>query len=245
MWRKFEEKSGGPSKLLLVAQAETLTKIHHKNIVSLIGYCKDGGHMALVYEYMSGGTLEHKLRGALLHLFFKKKRSYSICSSILNFPLKLFFWWTSSGSDDGSTGSLTWKQRLRIALDSAQGHRCLVHSRYRSCNIASCSCGRCLTIDPHVLAGLEYLHKSCTKRLIHRDVKTSNILLNDNLEAKIADFGLLKAFHRDEDTHVSRTRVVGTLGYFAPEYTCFTPPVPSNELFPTPSIPNYKSFQDS
>jgi serine/threonine protein kinase len=89
----------------------------------------------------------------------------------------------------------------------------------RSCNIASCY-GRCLTIDPHVLAGLEYLHKSCTKRLIHRDVKTSNILLNDNLEAKIADFGLLKAFHRDDDTHVSRTRVVGTLGYFAPEYTC-------------------------
>jgi serine/threonine protein kinase len=51
-------------------------------------------------------------------------------------------------------------------------------------------------------------------------VKTSNILLNDNLEAKIADFGLLKAFQRDEDTHVSKTRVVGTDGYFAPEYTC-------------------------
>ena len=49
-------------------------------------------------------------------------------------------------------------------------------------------------------------------------MKTSNILLNANLEAKIADFGLLKAFRRDGDTHVSTDRVVGTHGYLAPEY---------------------------
>nr|CAB3460917.1 unnamed protein product [Digitaria exilis] len=53
---------------------------------------------------------------------------------------------------------------------------------------------------------------------VHRDVKTSNILLNANLEAKIADFGLLKAFRREGDTHVSTDRVVGTHGYLAPEY---------------------------
>ena len=49
-------------------------------------------------------------------------------------------------------------------------------------------------------------------------MKTSNILLNANLEAKIADFGLLKAFRREGDTHVSTDRVVGTHGYLAPEY---------------------------
>ena len=50
----------------------------------------------------------------------------------------------------------------------------------------------------YVDVGLEYLHKGCNPPLIHRDVKTSNILLNANLEAKIADFGLLKAFFLNE-----------------------------------------------
>jgi serine/threonine protein kinase len=66
-------------------------------------------------------------------------------------------------------------------------------------------------------AGLEYLHRGCNPPLIHRDVKTSNILLNANLEAKIADFGLLKAFNSNSDTHMSTARVVGTRGYLAPE----------------------------
>jgi serine/threonine protein kinase len=67
-------------------------------------------------------------------------------------------------------------------------------------------------------AGLEYLHKACSPAFVHRDVKTSNILLNANLEAKVADFGLLKPFKRDGDTHVSTARIVGTHGYLAPEY---------------------------
>jgi serine/threonine protein kinase len=69
-----------------------------------------------------------------------------------------------------------------------------------------------------VHAGLEYLHKGCNPSLIHRDVKAANILLNAKLEAKIADFGLTKAFNRDNDTHVSTNTLVGTLGYVDPEY---------------------------
>ncbi|KAM0843316.1 hypothetical protein ACQ4PT_057792 [Festuca glaucescens] len=133
-----------------LAEAQILAKIHHKNLVSLIGYCKDREYMALVYEYMSEGALHEHLRAR-----------------------------------ENTLRCLTWTQRLRIALESAQG--------------------------------LEYLHKGCCPPLIHRDVKTSNILLNANLEAKIADFGLLKAFNSNYDTHVSTGRVVGTPGYLAPE----------------------------
>ena len=72
-------------------------------------------------------------------------------------------------------------------------------------------------------AGLEYLHKSCQPPLIHRDVKTKNILLSADLEAKIADFGLMKAFADESKTHVT-TMPAGTLGYLDPEYYNTTHP---------------------
>ncbi|EXB24690.1 putative LRR receptor-like serine/threonine-protein kinase [Morus notabilis] len=65
--------------------------------------------------------------------------------------------------------------------------------------------------------GLEYLHHGCKPPVVHRDVKTSNILLGENLDAKIADFGLSKVFANDNDTHVETT-VMGTAGYLDPEY---------------------------
>ncbi|KAJ3678976.1 hypothetical protein LUZ61_021140 [Rhynchospora tenuis] len=118
-------------------EVENLSRVHHKNLVSLIGYCKDRDHIALVYEYMQNGS---------------------------------------------STQSLQWKQRLWIAYESAQG--------------------------------LEYLHKMCSPPLIHRDVKTTNILLTTNLEAKVSDFGLVRDC---SGTHVS-TLVIGTPGYLDPYY---------------------------
>ncbi|CAN6356586.1 unnamed protein product [Urochloa humidicola] len=147
---KMRSKTSSQGDKEFLAEAQHLTRVHHKNLVSLIGYCKDKKHMALVYEYMHGGNLEDRLRG-----------------------------------EASAATPLTWHQRLKIALDSAQG--------------------------------LEYLHKSCQPALIHRDVKTKNILLSADLEAKIADFGLMKAFADEFKTHVT-TLPAGTLGYLDPEY---------------------------
>ncbi|CAA7410062.1 unnamed protein product [Spirodela intermedia] len=81
--------------------------------------------------------------------------------------------------------TLSWRGRLRIALEAAQG--------------------------------LDYLHCGCKPPIVHRDVKPSNILLNENFEVKLADFGLSRAFTNEEATHIS-TLVAGTPGYLDPEY---------------------------
>ncbi|KAK3135030.1 hypothetical protein QOZ80_5BG0413750 [Eleusine coracana subsp. coracana] len=147
-----------------LAEAQVLTRIHHKNLVSMIGYCKDGDYMALVYEYMPEGTLQEHISG-----------------------------------NARNRGLLGWRQRLKIAVESAQG--------------------------------LEYLHKGCNPPLIHRDVKATNILLNAKLEAKIADFGLTKAFNRENDNHISSNTLVGTLGYVDPEYQTTLQPTVKSDVY--------------
>ncbi|CAM0878644.1 unnamed protein product [Alopecurus aequalis] len=128
-------------------EVQILSKVHHKNLVTLQGYCQNKKCLALVYDFMPRGNLKQVLRG-------------------------------------GEDYSLNWEQRLRIAFDAAQG--------------------------------LGYLHELCTPSIVHRDVKTPNILLDKNLVGILSDFGLSRVFN-DAHTHIS-TRAAGTPGYIDPEY---------------------------
>ncbi|KAI4353416.1 hypothetical protein L6164_002368 [Bauhinia variegata] len=68
-----------------------------------------------------------------------------------------------------------------------------------------------------VAEGLLYLHEECEKVVIHRDIKTSNILIDGDMSARLGDFGLARLYNHDQASHT--TSVVGTIGYIAPELT--------------------------
>ncbi|XP_042430872.1 probable LRR receptor-like serine/threonine-protein kinase At1g53440 isoform X2 [Zingiber officinale] len=67
-----------------------------------------------------------------------------------------------------------------------------------------------------IARGLSYFHEESRLKIVHRDIKATNILLDKDLNAKISDFGLAK-LDEEENTHIS-TRIAGTIGYMAPEY---------------------------
>ncbi|KAG8387442.1 hypothetical protein BUALT_Bualt02G0021800 [Buddleja alternifolia] len=88
--------------------------------------------------------------------------------------------------------------------------------RWKSLNLEPLSWTRRLNIALDVARGVEYLHSLAHRSFIHRDLKSANILLDDDFRAKVSDFGLVK-LAPDRDRSVA-TRLAGTFGYLAPEY---------------------------
>ncbi|KAJ9145923.1 hypothetical protein P3X46_028250 [Hevea brasiliensis] len=142
--RRQEEKDNA-----FINELETLSRLHHKNLVRLLGFCEDCNERVLVYEYLSNGTLHNHLH------------------KLQNSPL------------------MSWPKRIKVALDAARG--------------------------------IEYLHEYAVPPIIHRDIKSSNILLDSSWTAKVSDFGLSLTGPEDEESHLSLS-AAGTVGYMDPEY---------------------------
>lgn len=127
-------------------EVSLLGRLHHRNLVNLIGYCVDKGQHMLIYEFMSNGSLANLLYG------------------------------------EGQGQVLSWEERLQISLDISHG--------------------------------IEYLHEGAVPPVIHRDLKSANILLDHSLRAKVADFGLSK----EEVFDGRNSGLKGTYGYMDPAY---------------------------
>ncbi|XP_057832260.2 L-type lectin-domain containing receptor kinase IX.1-like [Cryptomeria japonica] len=130
-----------------ISEISIVSRVRHRNLVQLLGWCHEKGELLLVYEYMSNGSLDK-------HLFSK-----------------------------GASPPLQWSHRYRIALEIA--------------------------------CGLLYLHEEWDQCIVHRDIKSSNVMLDGNFNAKLGDFGLARML---EHNRLSQTTIAaGTFGYLAPE----------------------------
>ncbi|XP_042486333.1 L-type lectin-domain containing receptor kinase IV.2-like [Macadamia integrifolia] len=147
-----------------IAEIISIGKLQHRNIVTLLGYCRRKGELLLVYEFMPNGSLD-----------------------------KFLFHHQSTA---GKT-KLSWNQRFQIIK-----------------NVAS---------------ALLYLHEEWEQVVVHRDIKSSNVMLDRELNGRLGDFGLAKLYDHGGDPKT--THVVGTFGYLAPEFAKTGKANPSVDVF--------------
>ncbi|KAF5446719.1 hypothetical protein F2P56_032322 [Juglans regia] len=148
--KKFQEK-----EIAFDSELALLSRLHHKHLVGLVGFCEEKNERLLVYEHMSNGSLRDHLHD---------EKNVENTSSILN----------------------SWKMRIKIALDAARG--------------------------------IDYLHNYAVPPIIHRDIKSSNILLDANWTARVSDFGLSLILEPESEHEPTSIKAVGTVGYIDPEY---------------------------
>ncbi|KAK9713791.1 hypothetical protein RND81_06G051600 [Saponaria officinalis] len=146
-------------------EVATISSSHHLNLVRFIGFCSEGRHRLLVYEFMKNGSLDSFLFGP------------------------------KASSDK----FLTWENRFNIALGTAKG--------------------------------ITYLHEECRDCIVHCDIKPENILLDENYNAKVSDFGLAKLVNLKDHRHRTVTSVRGTRGYLAPEWIANLPITSKSDVY--------------
>ncbi|PRQ24440.1 putative protein kinase RLK-Pelle-SD-2b family [Rosa chinensis] len=146
-------------------EVATISSTHHLNLVRLIGFCSEGRHRLLVYEFMKNGSLDDFL----------------------------------FATEEQSGKFLSWENRFKIALGTARG--------------------------------ITYLHEECRDCIVHCDIKPENILLDENYNSKVSDFGLAKLVSPKDHRYRTLTSVRGTRGYLAPEWLANLPITSKSDIY--------------
>ncbi|GJP64818.1 hypothetical protein CLOP_g21763 [Closterium sp. NIES-67] len=134
----------------------TVSQLKSESVTQLIAFCSDGAQRVLAFEFAAHGSLHDILHGRKV-----------------------------ARKTDVPPITLSWHQRVKIALGAAKG--------------------------------LEYLHEKANPPLVHKSVKSANVLVFEDFDAKIADFNVANEAP-DQGSKMVSTRVLGTFGYNAPEY---------------------------
>ncbi|XP_057832835.1 L-type lectin-domain containing receptor kinase IX.1 isoform X2 [Cryptomeria japonica] len=148
-----------------ISEVSIVSRLRHRNLVQLLGWCQERDQLLLVYEYMSNGSLDR-------HIFPKR-------------------------GEEEERQVLQWSFRYKIASEIA--------------------------------IALLYLHEEWDECVVHRDIKSSNVLLDSNFSAKIGDFGLARMVTHDR--LIQTTRAAGTLGYLAPECVASGKTSPQSDVY--------------
>lgn len=161
--KQLDRNGGLQGNKEFLVEVLSLSNLQHPNLVNLVGYCADGDQRILVYEYISGGSLDEHLLDI-----------------------------------DKAKKPLDWYTRIKIAFGAAKG--------------------------------LEYLHQTANPPVIYRDLKSSNVLLDEQFNPKLSDIGLAKPGPGGDKMPIS-SRVMGTYGYSAPEYSRGDPITEKSDVY--------------
>lgn len=166
--KRLSERSGQGTKEFK-NEVEVISRLQHRNLVKLLGYCIHGEEKLLVYEFMPNKSLDFFLFGQFANLFI----IIFAVEALFSWPVLIISW-----PDATNSRTLDWRKRYSIIEGVARG--------------------------------LVYLHRDSRLRIIHRDLKTSNILLDEQFNPKISDFGMARIFGGDQIQETTK-RVVGTM----------------------------------
>ncbi|XP_024527240.1 putative serine/threonine-protein kinase-like protein CCR3 [Selaginella moellendorffii] len=164
--KKFQDKESA-----FQSELEFLTRLHHRHLVTLVGFCAEDDERLLVYDFMPNGTVHDHLHGRKEEEHQERQEGGEIVPQQQE---RIF-----------AINLNSWQMRIGIALQAARG--------------------------------IEYLHTYAVPPIIHRDIKSSNILIDAECSARVSDFGLSLMGPSDGESHLSLT-AAGTVGYMDPEY---------------------------
>ncbi|TKY67994.1 LRR receptor serine/threonine-protein kinase [Spatholobus suberectus] len=213
------------------SEVEALTETRHRNIVKLYGFCCEGMHTFLIYEYMDKGNLAEMLRddkdalGKVYKAEMQGGQVYAVkrlkCDSD-NLDMESI---KTFQSEVEALTETRHRNIVKLYGFCCEGmHTFLIYEYMDKGNLAEMlrDDKDALELDWHkrvdiikgVASALSYMHHDCAPPLIHRDISSKNILLSSNLEARVSDFGTARFLKPDSPIWTS---FAGTYGYAAPE----------------------------